>query len=157
MGAVGRRAVVTACAVASLAATPLGTATAAAPGGQPAPQRAAHHQAQDPVLVDCQGRPGVRPGDFLLACGDGNSRLTSLEWKSWEATAAVAEGVNLVNDCEPSCAAGTFRSYTVVVRLDGARSWEKQPDLYQYTRMTLTYTGDRPEGYAPAVTYPLWG
>ncbi|WP_078969440.1 hypothetical protein [Streptomyces cyaneogriseus] len=158
MGAVRRRAMVTVCAVASLAATTsLGTATAASPGGQPTPQRAAHHQAQDPVLVDCQERPVVRPADFLLACGDGNSRLTSLEWKSWDATAAVARGVNVVNDCKPYCAAGTFRSYAVVVRLDDARSWEEQPDLRQYTRMTLTYTGDRPEGSARAVTYPLWG
>lgn len=147
---------VTLCAVASLAAT-LGTATAASPGAQTTPPRAAHHRAPDPVLVDCQGRPGVRPADFLLACGDGNSRLTSLEWKRWDATAAVAEGVNVVNDCRPYCAAGTFRSYPVVVRLDDAQSWEKRPDLRQYTRMTLTYTGDRPEGSARAVTYSLWG
>ncbi|MEU0743310.1 hypothetical protein [Streptomyces sp. NPDC006134] len=147
---------VTLCAVASLAAT-LGTATAASPGGEPAPQRTAHHQAPDPVLVDCQGRPGVRPAGFLLACGDGNSRLTSLEWKRWDATAATAAGVNVVNDCRPYCAAGTFRSYPVVVRLDLPRSWEKQPDQRQYTRMTLTYTGDRPEGSARTVTHPLWG
>lgn len=156
MGRVRRRAIGALCAVASLAAT-LGTASAATQDGHAEPRRAAHHRTADPVLVDCLGRPGVRPADYVLACGDGNSRLTSLHWQRWDATAAVARGVNVVNDCEPYCAAGTFRSYGVVVRLDRPHSWQQEPDVRQYTRMTLTYTGDRPEGSARVVTHTLWG
>jgi hypothetical protein len=52
----------------------------------------AHRQLQDPVLVDCLWHPEVRPTDFMLACGDGNSRLTSLRWTDWNANSATATG-----------------------------------------------------------------
>ncbi|MFF4536785.1 hypothetical protein ACWD4F_30520 [Streptomyces aureus] len=133
----------------------MGTASAT-----PAAHTASHHPAKQrqatPVLVDCLWHPDVRPADFILACGDGNSRLTSLHWSHWNANSAVARGVNLVNDCKPYCAAGKFHSYPVVVVLDHPQQWKKQPRLQHYTRMTLVYTHDHPEGYAHKVSYPLW-
>lgn len=108
------------------------------------------------VLVDCLSHPQVRPADFILACGDGNSRLTSLRWVHWDAASAKAKGVNSVNDCDPYCAAGTFHSYRVVVRLDKPKAWKKDPQQQHYSRMTLTFTGDRPERMARTVTYSLW-
>ncbi|MER5209673.1 hypothetical protein ABT063_03540 [Streptomyces sp. NPDC002838] len=140
------------CAAAAFAAA-LGTASAT-----PATPSGTHSAAQryeDPVLVDCLWKPQERPADFMLACGDGNSRLTSLDWSRWDAKSAVAKGRNVVNDCEPYCAAGTFHSYPVVVRLDQPEPWKKHPQLRHYTRMTLTYTDDRPERLASVVTYPL--
>jgi hypothetical protein len=108
------------------------------------------------VLVDCFSQPRVRPADFILACGDGNSRLSSLRWTSWKAASAEAKGVNWVNDCDPYCAAGTFRSYPVVVRLDRPQSWKQDPQQQRYGRMTLIFTDDRPERLARTVTYTLW-
>ncbi|MFJ1967709.1 hypothetical protein ACIO93_03475 [Streptomyces sp. NPDC087903] len=108
------------------------------------------------VLVDCLWHPKVRPTEFILACGDGNSRLSSLHWSQWKGDAAVATGVNAVNDCKPYCAAGAFHDYPVVVSLDRPETWKKHPRLRHYTRMILTYPEARPEGFPPVVTYPLW-
>lgn len=147
------RTAITLCAAASLAAV-MGTASAAPQTSKtaqaPRPDRSA------PVLVDCLWHPDVRPAEFILACGDGNSRLVSLHWSHWNRNTAVAEGVNVVNDCKPYCAAGKFHSYPVTVKLDHPQSWKKKPQQQHYTRMTLVYTHDRPEGFGQTVSYPLW-
>ncbi|MEU2060379.1 hypothetical protein [Streptomyces sp. NPDC013455] len=131
----------------------MSTATAGPPAGAPAPSRITAGQ---PVLVDCLWQRTVRPDDFILACGDGNSRLTGLDWSEWGPQGATAVGVNMLNDCKPYCAAGTFHAYPVTVRLDGPKPWKKHPSVQHYTRMSLTYTDARPEGFQQVVTYPLW-
>ncbi|MEU6375024.1 hypothetical protein [Streptomyces sp. NPDC046909] len=140
------------CGVAALA-TAAGTPSANRSGPVAVEQVA---QVAQPVLVDCLWHPQVRPTEFMLACGDGNSRLASLQWSRWGADAARAEGVNWVNDCTPYCAAGRFHAYPVTVRLDHPRPWKKRPQLSHYSRITLTYTASRPERFAPTVSYPLW-
>ena len=148
------RTVVTLCFAASLAAAagaPSSARTATAPVSD-----TVRHEPRSPVIVDCFWHTNVRPTDFMLACGDGNSRLASLHWSHWDASSARATGVNVVNDCKPYCAAGTFHSYPVVVRLDRAQPWKKHPQVQHYTRMSLVYTDGRPSGYARVTTYPLW-
>ncbi|MEU6095116.1 hypothetical protein [Streptomyces sp. NPDC047079] len=142
---------VTLGAVALLAAA-MGTASAAPPAGH-IPQG----QSARPVIVDCVWHPQVRPADFLLACGDGNSSLSSLRWSHWDPGSATASGVNVVNDCKPYCAAGRFHAYPVIVRLDHPQPWKKDPQVQHYTQMSLVYTDTRPEGFDRMVTYPLWG
>ncbi|WP_328876044.1 hypothetical protein OHT76_41500 [Streptomyces sp. NBC_00287] len=145
---------VTLCAVAALAA-----AAGAPPGARPAPAPAAQTAQQRtglPVLVDCLWHPQVRPSEFMLACGDGNSRLASLRWSQWGADSARAEGVNWVNDCKPYCAAGRFHAYPVTVRLDHPQPWKKRPQLSHYSRITLVYTDSRPERFSQTQSYPLW-
>ncbi|MFI6932029.1 hypothetical protein [Streptomyces sp. NPDC050287] len=142
------------CAVLVFAAL-TGTASAA-PGKSSSPPRTVARRGSEPVLVDCSWKSRVRPADFVLACGDGNSRLGSLHWSRWGAHSAVAKGRNVVNDCDPYCAAGTFHSYPVVVRLDRPERWSRHPHLRHYARMTLTYPEGRPEHLARVVTYPLW-
>jgi hypothetical protein len=149
--------VVTLCAVSLLAA---GMSTAATASASPTHTRPAHPVGQPdgkPVLVDCSFEPQTRPDTFILACGDGNSRLSSLRWSQWDGEAAVARGVNSVNDCKPYCAAGTFRSYPVIVRLDRPEPWKKRPRTQHFTRLSLVFPAARPDGYQRTVTYPLWG
>ncbi|AWW41284.1 MULTISPECIES: hypothetical protein [Streptomyces] len=146
--------VVTFCAAATLVAA-MGTASAA-PSGTPSAASAPAKWTHAPVLVDCFWKSQVRPEDFILACGDGNSRLTKLDWSHWNRRSAVARGLNAVNDCLPYCAAGRFHSYAVKVRLDRPEAWERHPDLKHYTRITLTYPHDRPERVPRTVTYSLW-
>ncbi|WBO62132.1 hypothetical protein [Streptomyces camelliae] len=129
------------------------TASASPPTTATTPVAAAPAQ---PVLVDCFFHRTIRPNDFILACGDGNSRLTGLHWTEWGPDGAKAIGVNMVNDCKPYCAAGTFRSYPVVIRLSGEQPWKKHPRFERYTNISLTYTGARPEAFGQVVTYPLW-
>ncbi|MET8947251.1 hypothetical protein ABZX30_27785 [Streptomyces sp. NPDC004542] len=137
---------------AASAPTAATAATAAAPE-----TRSAAARPPGPVLVDCVSNPDVRPADFILACGDGNSRLAGMRWSQWSPASAKAVGVNLVNDCKPYCAVGTFHAYAVTVRLDRPKPWKKYPQVQHFTRMTLTYTGNaRPEGFPRVVTYPLW-
>lgn len=109
-----------------------------------------------PVLVNCLWERDVRPADFILACGDGNSRLLDLHWSHWGAYSATAVGLNAVNDCKPYCAAGTFHEYRVTVRLDRPQPWKKHPDVQRYNRISLTYESARPEGFKQVMTYPLW-
>lgn len=108
------------------------------------------------VAVDCFSKSQVRPGDFLLACGDGNNRLTELRWSSWGPTSAVGRGLDVVNDCQPYCAAGTFHSYPVTVKLDRPETWQKHPELQHFTRLQLVYTDGRPAQTEREVTYKLW-
>ncbi|MEV6738084.1 hypothetical protein AB0N14_14580 [Streptomyces sp. NPDC051104] len=141
-------------AAASLAAV-MGTASAA-PATVPSAAHTVQRQSGRPVVVDCFWQPEVQPGAFMIACGDGNSLLSSVHWSQWGSSSAVAEAVNMVNDCKPYCAAGRFHSYPVTVRLDHPQPWKKRPQLQHYTRMTLTYTDGRPDGFGRVVTYPLW-
>ncbi|MFF3325047.1 hypothetical protein [Streptomyces sp. NPDC002889] len=136
---------VTLCAATALAAAAV---PASASTQSPSPARV--------VAVDCFSNSQVRPGDFLLACGDGNNRLTALRWSSWGPTSAVGSGLDLVNDCQPYCAAGKFRSYRVTVRLDRPATWKKHPELQHFTRLRLVYTDSKPPQTQREVTYKLW-
>ncbi|MER5753352.1 hypothetical protein [Streptomyces sp. NPDC002088] len=115
-----------------------------------------NQQSGDTVLVDCFWKAQVRPSNFILACGDGNSRLASLQWTHWDPGSAVARGFNWVNDCKPYCAAGKFHSYPVIVLLENPKAWKKHTRTQHYAQMSLVYTDARPAGYARVVTYPLW-
>lgn len=145
---------VTICAAAALVGA-VGTASAA-PVPAPPATHSAQAQSGQPVLVDCLWHPRVHPGDFMIACGDGNSRLVSLNWSHWGPSSAEARGVNMVNDCTPYCAAGKFRSYPVIVRLDHPMPWKKHPQMQHYTQMSLVYPQGRPDGFSHTVHYPLW-
>ena len=142
-------------AVALCSAALLGAAVTTACAAPPA-AHAVRQPAGPPVLVDCFWHPHVRPAGFMLACGDGNSRLTSLHWTKWDANSATAQGLNVVNDCKPYCAAGRFHAYRVDVRLDHPRTWKRHPHLTQYSRISLTYADSRPQGFTRVVAYPLW-
>jgi hypothetical protein len=146
------RTAVTLCAAASLAAA---TGTASAQADPPPSAQAVAQQSAHVRIVDCFSQPQVRPSNFLLACGDGNSILVSLQWSQWDPTSAVARGVNQVNDCKPYCAAGTFHSYRVIVRLDHPQPWKNHVHKH-YTRMRLIYTHGSPDGFQRTVTYTLW-
>lgn len=154
MGGQSVRTAVTLCAAGLLAASMSTAATASA-----SPARAAHSVRQSdgrPVLVDCFFKPRTRPDVFILACGDGNSRLSSLHWSQWNGESAVAKGFNFVNDCKPYCAAGRFHSYPVTVRLDRPEPWKKHPGTQHFTRLSLVFPAARPDGYQRVMTYSLW-
>ncbi|MEU8980414.1 hypothetical protein ACFVXW_10390 [Streptomyces sp. NPDC058251] len=138
--------VVMGCTAAALAVA--GVSASASPG-LPSPAQV--------VAVDCFSGAQVRPGDFLLACGDGNNRLTALHWSSWGAASATGSGIDAVNDCQPDCATGKFRSFPVTVRLDRPEAWRKHPGMQRFTRLRLVYTDSRPAQIQQReVAYQLW-
>jgi hypothetical protein len=131
------------------------TATSWAPKAEASP--AAHGN----VVVDCLGHKQVEPGNFVLACADGNSALEKLSWAAWTPKVAAGKGDLVQNDCNPYCAAGHFHSYPVIVGLRGKAAYHGSE---RFTELTLTFTGSRPEIYnghkwvpAPRVeTLQLW-
>jgi hypothetical protein len=113
---------------ASAAALPL----AVADGGTPTKGKT--------VLV----RPAqiVYTGDgsgFLAGPGTGGRRPKpgNLKWTSWTSRAALGNGDDWLNNCEPFCAAGTFSQHAVNIKLYRPR---KLLGLLVFTRMTLHYT-----------------
>ncbi|MFB7215430.1 hypothetical protein [Streptomyces sp. NPDC056255] len=108
------------------------------------------------VAVDCFSNPQVRPGDFLLACGDGNNRLIDIHWSHWGSNTATGRALDAVNDCDPYCAAGKFHTYPVIIRLDRPESWKAHPEMRQFTRMQLVYTDGRPAYTERVMTHELW-
>ncbi|GAB7030031.1 hypothetical protein AB0G35_17620 [Streptomyces sp. NPDC021749] len=155
------------CAGAALAVATVSAPVSASSAPQAQTQTQAQTQAQTrtqaqaqtrpgAAVVDCTEKPQVRPGTFMLACGDGNNVLTSLRWSRWQPQSAEAEGRDMVNDCRPYCAAGHFHSYRVHVRLDEPQRRPGHPGQWHYTRITLTYPADRPADTPRVVTTRLW-
>ncbi|MCQ4083808.1 hypothetical protein NGB36_25245 [Streptomyces sp. RB6PN25] len=135
-------------------ATALAPASASASAASPAPSPAAQSRS-GVIVLDCFANPQVRPSTYLIACGDGNNGLVSLHWSQWGPSSAVARGLDMVNDCQPYCAAGKFHSYPVTVRLDRVQPWPGHPKQRDYTEMHLSYTADTPPQTAREVTYRI--
>ncbi|MCY0934950.1 hypothetical protein [Streptomyces sp. H34-S4] len=111
---------------------------------------------QDPVVVvDCSSQAHMRPGEYLLACGDGNNRLVDLRWETWGSSTATATGTDMVNDCRPYCAAGRFRAYPVTVTLGNPQVWPEHPDVRRFTTIRVLYTDTAPDPVPKDVTYKL--
>ncbi|MCX4870759.1 hypothetical protein OHU11_03230 [Streptomyces sp. NBC_00257] len=146
-----RTAIMLCAATALAAAIPLPASASAS-----APAATDSHPSTRVVAVDCFSNPQVRPGDFLLACGDGNNRLIDIHWSHWGPTSAVGRALDAVNDCDPYCAAGKFHTYPVIVRLDRPETWKTDSGLRQFTRMQLVYTDGRPAHTERVVTHELW-
>ncbi|MEV0413515.1 hypothetical protein AB0I68_22595 [Streptomyces sp. NPDC050448] len=122
------------------------------------PASAQTRAAPDPepvVVVDCFSQPQVRPEEYLLACGDGNNRLVRLSWDTWGPRKATATGTDLVNDCNPYCAAGRFRAHPVMVTLAGPKPWPGHHDIQRFTTIRLVYTETAPSPVPKDVTYKL--
>jgi hypothetical protein len=91
-------------------------------------------RAQPIGLPDCLNRLVVRPTTFVVTCADDTFQLRQLQWTGWGETFTAARGQASVNDCVPSCAAGHFHSYPVIVAVAGRQSCGRRT-AYR----TLTY------------------
>ena len=97
-----------------------------------------------PVVINCLGKPQVKPHEIVLACADGNSYLTGLAWTNWTQKLASASATLVQNDCVPYCAMGHFHRYPALVVLRGAASYQHGQ---RYTEITVTFPGPRPPVY----------
>ena len=62
-------------------------------------------------LPDCQGVPVHKPSTIVFACGDGNIFAKNVRWRNWGACYAHGSGMLSMNDYDPDCANGHFRTY----------------------------------------------
>jgi hypothetical protein len=100
------------------------------------------------------GKFQVKPASILYT-GDGTGFFAGrkkadnhsgrLNWTSWTSTGGRGSGFNWLDNCQPSCAAGTFHQYPVKLHV-----WrpEHVGGHLIFTRMTVRYTGTRPSGVA---------
>jgi hypothetical protein len=65
---------------------------------------------------DCT-KPKVEPKSITLTCADAQTVLKRLGWDEWNLPKVNGQGQLWVNDCDPSCAAGSFDKFDVKVRL----------------------------------------
>ncbi|HEX5925508.1 MAG TPA: hypothetical protein VFY45_16870 [Baekduia sp.] len=93
-------------------------------------------------LADCLPPPSVRPGEVLLACGDGTSWFDVARWTRWTRRSARAVGTAQINDCTPSCVDGHVHHYRAVLLLDRPRACGGR---LRFTRLRLVHT-KRPGG-----------
>jgi hypothetical protein len=73
----------------------------------------------------------VRPTRIVYT-GDGSGILDRLRWATWSPSRAVGSGTVELNDCNPSCAGGTFTAHAV-------RVIAFRPVRGRFTRLTLRY------------------
>src|SRR5580700_11246713 len=142
--------------VISLFAAGLLAYSLAGPAGAAPVRPAAAHVSVQTVVLDCPGLPAlVRPKTYILSCADGYIQLDKLSWTSWTPGLASATGTLVKNTCNPSCVAGRFRSYPVLVVFWGKATVKNHPGQQCYTRMTLIYPGTRPAGVGQTQTVSL--
>jgi hypothetical protein len=108
------------------------------------------------ILVTCDNKARVRPASYLLACGDGTAYLTRMRWASWTSGLASGTAIMTVNNCDPSCAQGKYLSDPAIVVLWRKTLQPRHTGQWQFSRMTVIYTGKRPAHTAQSFTEDLW-
>jgi hypothetical protein len=81
-----------------------------------------------------------KPRYILFACGDGGFYVRQAAWSSWHRFRAIGRGVFHQNDCDPSCAGGTFHTAPGrIVLKDRIRCPERH--RYAFGRAIITFDG----------------
>jgi hypothetical protein len=131
-----------------------GITTGTAAAASHAPARPYPATASGTVVINCQHSAQVQPGNFVLACADGNDYLTGLTWTNWTSAFATATGTEMQNDCTPYCAAGKFHSYPAHVIFWRSEPVARHAGEKYFTRVTLLYPGARPPAYTNGKRVP---
>lgn len=138
------------------AATLAGAATAVVLAAGPASAGSAAPAKSHPVvLVSCNGAGLVKPATYDVGCMPSQEFVSGLTWTSWQST-AYGSGTLKVNDCNPSCAAGHFVKFPILVVLWKAAPWPHHAGHQYFSRLTWIFTGKRPSSvHSPAQTLTL--
>ena len=98
---------------------------------------------------DCQ-HLRIEPHKILFACADGGYYVDHLDWNIWKVKRAVGRGVAHFNDCDPSCAGGTFHKRNARVVLSERVHCHEQ-NKYSFDKAKIVYDkpykGDRRKTY----------
>ncbi|HEX8854484.1 MAG TPA: hypothetical protein VF752_02715 [Thermoleophilaceae bacterium] len=112
-------------------------------GGSPAVATAG--QARVLLLYNCQ-RGRYKPRKVIVTCADANFRVRGIVWSRWTQTEARGRGTALVNDCNPNCAGGTFRTYPVRLHAFLPRMTGGCVPHSLFTRLAWRFPESKPEG-----------
>ena len=105
------------------------------------------------AIPDCAGAPVVKPASVTLACADAGITADKLQWTGWGSTFAAAVGTASVNTCTPNCAAGTFKSYRIVLIATGSQHCSNGQQAY--AKVTYAFIGVSPGAVDPDPTVPF--
>jgi hypothetical protein len=86
--------------------------------------------------------PRYRPRSFWLS-GDPTLLATKIKWSSYNGSVARARAVGHVNDCNPSCANGSFHKGAIRLRLSGPK---RACGRYFYSHLRITWVHRPPLG-----------
>jgi hypothetical protein len=95
------------------------------------------------ALVNCNGSALVKPATYDVFCNPSQQLVSGLTWTSWKST-AYGSGTLKVNNCTPSCAAGKYVKYPILVVLWRAAPWPHHTGRQYFSRLTWIFTGKRP-------------
>jgi hypothetical protein len=130
-----------------------------AAGGLAASAVAAGPLPLSPTFLGAQGHSlAVRPA-VITYTGDGTGLLggarvrtghTGIHWTSWGASTAHGTGYDQLNDCNPSCAGGTYHGYAVRIEMWRPRHVHGQ---FVFTRLTIFFVHHRPANMPAHYTF----
>ncbi|HET7013696.1 MAG TPA: hypothetical protein VFI65_07285 [Streptosporangiaceae bacterium] len=107
------------------------------------------------ILVNCNGGGLVKPATYDVGCMPSQEFVSGLSWTSWKST-AYGSGTLKVNNCNPSCAAGHFVKFPILVVLWRAVPQPHHAGQKYFSRLTWIFTGKRPSVvHSPAQTLTL--
>jgi hypothetical protein len=72
----------------------------------------------------------------IVTSADGSGYVNGISWTSWGQATATGTGTLNVNNCTPSCAAGTYTGYPATVTLSGLVAYRSGTDAY--SRMVVS-------------------
>jgi hypothetical protein len=99
------------------------------------------------VVLNCNDKPEVKPGTYVLTCADAGLGLRHLHWTSWTSHGATGRGTFWENLCVPSCAEGKIVHMPARVTLRGSAAVKGHPGDRQYTTLTAVFPHKRPTVY----------
>jgi hypothetical protein len=119
-------------------AVALAAAATVAIGVTTVPAGAAQHTR---VVAHCTD-VSYQPGHYVITCADGGIGIKHADYTSWSKRSAYGTGTYYFNDCNPSCAGGTFHFRKATFQLYRVVDTKRYGPLF--TRIEIsTKTKDR--------------
>ena len=84
----------------------------------------------------------------IVDSGDGSTYVKSLTWSGWGGSTATGTGLLEVNNCTPSCAAGTYTGYPATVTLSGPVSYSSSAQAYASMVISAPSSGNPSQSYS---------
>ena len=94
----------------------------------------AAYAVQTAYTFECEF-PVTKPTGITEACGDGNTGVDHIKWKSWGLKKAIGVGERFWNDCDPDCADGKTVETEVSVALSKMATIQGK---LTYTQLKIT-------------------
>jgi hypothetical protein len=96
-------------------------------------------------MPDCQSKLRFQPRSVTVFCADAGMVVRRVDWTSWGDDRARGDSRRaFVNDCEPSCADGTFHRYHAQLLLRRPRTCSN--GRRAFTRMRVSFVGRKWSG-----------